>query len=76
MYSGCSSLKELNLSNFNTNKVTDMSYMFERCSSLKKVDISNFIRNKYIMAFGMFGDCSPKLSLKCKNNLIKTEIKK
>ena len=52
-----------------------MIYMFKGCSSLKKLDISNFISNKYIMKFGMFEGCSSKLSLKYKNNLIKTEYK-
>ena len=28
MFCGCSSLKELNLNNFNTNNVTNMSLMF------------------------------------------------
>ena len=32
MFNGCSSLKELNLSNFNTNNVTNMEYMFSGCS--------------------------------------------
>ena len=32
MLCGCSSLKELNLSNFNTNKVIDMSCIFSGCS--------------------------------------------
>ena len=36
MFSGCSSLKNINLSNFNTNKVNDMSYMFYECEKLKK----------------------------------------
>ena len=45
MFSGCSSLKELNLSNFNTNNVTDMSWMFFKCSSLKELNISNFNTN-------------------------------
>ena len=31
MFSYCSSLKELNLSNFNTNNVTNMSFMFSGC---------------------------------------------
>ena len=39
MFEGCSSLKNINLSNFNTNKVTDMSEMFGWCSSLKKENI-------------------------------------
>ena len=35
----CKSLINLNLSNFNTPNVTDMSYMFEGCKSLKKENI-------------------------------------
>ena len=31
MFCRCSSLKELNLNNCNTNNVTDMSYMFSEC---------------------------------------------
>ena len=58
MFSNCSSLKELDLSNFNTNKVTDMSYMFYNCSSLKKLDISNFNTNKVKVVSYMFYECS------------------
>ena len=32
MFCGCSSLKKLNLNNFNTNNVTYMNSMFEHCS--------------------------------------------
>ena len=32
MFYGCSSLKELNLNNFNTNNVTNVRAMFSRCS--------------------------------------------
>ena len=42
MYSGCESLKEINLTNFNTNGVTNMENMFNRCSSLKEINLSNF----------------------------------
>ena len=42
MFFECSSLKELNLSNFNTDNVTNMSYMFSGCKLLKELDISNF----------------------------------
>ena len=38
MFRGCSSLKEINLSSFNTNQVTNMSYMFDGCSSLKEIN--------------------------------------
>ena len=38
MFRYCSSLKEINLSSFNTNKVTNMSDMFYECSSLKEIN--------------------------------------
>ena len=37
MVSGCSSLKVLNLTNFNTQNVPDMSHMFTGCNSLTKL---------------------------------------
>ena len=43
MFDGCSSLKELNLSNFNTNNVTNMRRMFSGCSA----DFQNKIRAQY-----------------------------
>lgn len=41
-FPSCSSLKELDLSKWDTSNVTDMISMFEGCSSLKELDISNF----------------------------------
>ena len=47
MFSGCSSLKKLNISNFNTNNVKDKSYMFSRCISLKELISSDSrLKNK------------------------------
>ena len=43
MFYGCSSLKDLNLSNFNTNNVTNMGGMFSGCSDQFK----NKIRTEY-----------------------------
>ena len=43
MFNGCSSLKELNLSNFNTNNVTYMRYMFNGCSK----ELKNKIKSDY-----------------------------
>ena len=39
MFYGCSSLNELNISNFNTNNVADMSGMFDGCSDELKLKI-------------------------------------
>ena len=44
MFSGCL-LEELNLSNFDTNNVTDISGMFSKCFELKKIELSNFNTN-------------------------------
>ena len=42
MFSHCSSLNSLNLSNFTTKKVNNMSYMFYKCSSLQSLNLFNF----------------------------------
>ena len=65
MFNLCRALKELNLSNFNTNNVTNMNRMFYSCSFLKELNISNF-NNKNVTDWGfMFGYCS-KMKLKRK----------
>ena len=45
MFCNCSSLKEINFTNINTNNVIDMSYMFYDCKSLKKLNLSKFNTN-------------------------------
>jgi surface protein len=39
MFDGCSSLTNINLSNFNTNNTTNMNEIFERCKKLKRENI-------------------------------------
>ena len=41
MFLNCSSLKELNISNFKTIKVENMTNMLYNCLSLSKLDLSN-----------------------------------
>ena len=67
MFSGCSSLKELNLNNFNTNNVTNMRYMFSGCSSLKELNLNNFNTNNVTKMSRMFSKCSYELKLKIKS---------
>ena len=45
IFHGCHSLKELNLSNFNTNNVTYMRWMFSGCSDQFKNKISSEYKN-------------------------------
>jgi surface protein len=59
MFYGCSSLKELNLSNFNTNtnNVTNMKGMLYGCSSLEELNLSNFNTNNVTNMVCMFYGC-------------------
>jgi surface protein len=61
MFYDCLSLKELNLSNFNTNNVTNMNCMFFRCSSLKELNLSYFNINNVTEMDGMFFGCPNQL---------------
>ena len=67
MFSGCSGLTSLNLSNFNTSQVTDMSYMFSDCSGLTRLDLSSFYTWYVTDMSGMFSGCSSLTSLDLSN---------
>ena len=47
MFFGCSSLKSIDLSLFNTKYVKNMNHMFDNCLSLESIDFS-LLNNKYI----------------------------
>jgi len=42
MFCGCSSLKSIDLSSFNTTNINNLGDMFFYCSSLKSIDLSSF----------------------------------
>ena len=58
MFYGCSSLKQIDFSNFDTREVTDMSYMFYECSSLEQINLASFNTDKVIDMSCMFSECS------------------
>ena len=64
MFRGCYSLKELNLTNFNTNNVAYMNGMLCGCSSLKEINLTNFNTNNVHDMYGMFFDCPDDLKRK------------
>ena len=68
MFSNCSSLTNLDLSNFNTQNVINMNEMFSNCSSLTNLDLSNFNTQNVTDMNDMFCDCG---SLKIKNVITK-----
>ena len=63
----CSSLTELDLSNFNTEKVTDMSSMFSNCEKLNKLNLSKFDTKNVETMSSMFFGCSSLTKLDLSN---------
>jgi surface protein len=72
----CSSLKNLDISNFNTINVTDMSNMFYECSSLEKLYLPSFDVNAKPIMNKMFYRCKSLKDLRCSNKNIMNEYKK
>ena len=54
MFDSCRLLNTLNLYNFNTKKIKDMSYKFLECNILTYLNISNFDISKVKKKEGMF----------------------
>ena len=63
MFSSCSSLTSLDLSNFDTLNVTSMSYMFKSCSKLTSLNLSSWDTSKVIDMGSMFNACTGLTSL-------------
>ena len=55
------------MSNFNTEKVTNMSYMFYHCDSLINLDITKFKLDNVIKMNYMFSGCKKELQALVKN---------
>ena len=54
----CSSIVEVDLSNFNSSKVTSMNSMFDSCTSLTSVNFSNFVTTRVSNMEYMFYGCA------------------
>ena len=67
MFSGCSSLTTLDLSNFDTGAVTSMQNMFNDCSSLTTLDLNNFDTGAVTNMSYMFDCCSSLTTLDLSN---------
>ena len=63
LFFGCSSLKSIDLSSFNTTNVKNMSGMFSYCHSLNSIDLSLFNTTNVKNMSGMFCDCSSLKSI-------------
>ena len=67
MFFGCKSLTNLNLSNFNSENVTNMSYMFSDCNSLTNLNLSNFNTQNVTNMSDMFYNCNSLTNLNLSN---------
>lgn len=57
LFSNCTNLTDIDLSNINTSKTNNMAYMFYYCSSLTNIDLSNFNTSKVTTMANMFTSC-------------------
>ncbi len=67
MFTGCSSLTSIDVSNFKTDNVTLMFGLFSACSSLTSIDVSNFNTSNVMSIGGMFSGCSGLTSIDVSN---------
>lgn len=58
MFSGCTTLTTLDLSEFNISNVTDMSGMFNGCSNLETIYVQNFNTEGILNSEKMFAGCN------------------
>lgn len=64
MFYFCSNLTTLDLSNFDTSNITDMSYMFGFCSALTTLDVSKWDTSNVVDMNEMFYKCSGLTAIK------------
>ena len=76
MFFGCSSLKKLNLSKFNTLKVNNMCAMFFECASLKELNFFNFKNSNSIRLDRIFSGCSVLKEIKCEEKSLLSQYEK
>ena len=67
MFFSRSNIEEINLSNFDSSLVTDISGMFFQCSNLKLIDFSNFNSEKVTQMNYVFFECISLQYLDLKN---------
>ena len=63
LFEGCSEIKEIDLSDFDTSEIENMAYMFSGCTSLVLLNLSNFNTSKVTSMGSMFYRCNKLFSL-------------
>ena len=75
MFYKCESLKNINLSNFNTTNVESMKEMFYGCKSLKNLNLSNFNFLNVNDMSNMFSGCESLINIEMPKLKNKNKIK-
>ena len=70
MFLKCDSLTNLDVSKFDTSKVTSMQQMFYECSSLTSLDLRNFDTSNVTFMREMFGGCSKLTQITVSNKWV------
>ena len=68
MFEGCSSLKSLDLSTFDTSNVGSFINLFANCSSLESLDLSSFNTSNSTHMGTMFSGCYSLYEVKLSNS--------
>lgn len=68
MFSGCSSLTNLDINNFDTSQVTSFECMFDNCKSLASLDLTNMDTSKNTSVYAMFSGCNLLSTITFGNN--------
>ena len=74
MFYNCSALETLDLSNFDTQNVTDMGDMFSECYALKTLDVSSFDTKNVTSMYDMFYNCSALKTIYASDLFVTTAV--
>ena len=77
MFCECKKLRSLDLSGFDTSKVTNMKYMFACCENLQNLDVSSFDTSQVTNMRSMFAWCKnlQNLDVRSFNTSLVTDMK-
>ena len=67
LFNMCSNITKIDLSNFDSSNINDMSYMFYGCTSLISLDFNNFDTSTVVDFNSMFAGCTSLTSLNLNN---------
>ena len=73
MFTNCQALTSLDVTNFNTEKVTTMKNMFADCQALTSLDLTNFNTTIVEAMFTMFNDCSALTTIYASDKFVITK---